>query len=173
VANGKSDVPRPYSGVPENSDPTNQPGQYPVEGTNASIFGGPLPSGTGAPGSPGAGGSADATNEPGQLSDGLTGITDSEITDTGAPGTQGAQNSDGGSDSVMYTKASAGINPYEMETTSDSVSGTGDWTAANDAGYATGGPQLPGIKGNEPEAGAGRFQPGGGSVMRGGRAVRG
>ena len=100
-------------------------------------------------------------------------MTDSEITHTGAPGTQGAVVHDGGSDAVMYTKPTAGITPYEMESTSDNVSGTGDWTQANDAGYATGGPQLPGIKGNEPEAGGSRFQPGGGSVMRGGRAVRG
>lgn len=173
MATGKSPVPRPYSGVAETADPTNEPGQYPVTGANAQIFGGPLPSGTGAPGSAGASGSADATNEPGQVSDGFSGVTDSEITSTGAPGSSGAQVHDGGSDAVMYTKPTAGITPYEMETTSDNVSGTGDWTAANDSGYATGGPQLPGIKGNEPEAGAGRFQPGGGTVMRGGRAVRG
>jgi hypothetical protein len=175
VATGKSPIPRLYSGVPETADPTNEPGQYPVTGVNAQIFGGPLPSGTGAPGSAGAPieGTADATNEPGQVSDGFSGVTDSEITSTGAPGTQGAQDHDGGSDAIMYTEASAGIYPYRMDSTSDNVSGNGDWTGANDQGYASGGPQLPGIKGNEPEAGSGRFQPGGGSVMRGGRAVRG
>jgi hypothetical protein len=173
VATGKSPVPRPYAGVPENADPTNEPGQYPVMGVNAQIFGGPLPSGTGAPGSAGASGTPDATNEPGQVSDGFSGVTDAEITDTGAPGSQGAVVHDGGGDSIMYTEASAGINPYRMDTTSDNVSGNGDWTGANDQGYASGGPQLPGIKGNEPEAGSGRFQPGAGTVMRGGRAVRG
>ncbi len=175
MATGKSPIPRLYSGVPENSDPTNLPGQYPVEGVNAQIFGGPLPSGTGAPGSAGAPiqGSSDPTNLPGQIDDGLTGLSEAEINSTGAPGTQGAVDSDGGSSAIMYTQASAGINPYQMESTTDNVSGTGDWTAANDQGYASGGPQLPGIKGNEPEAGSGRFQPGSGRVMRGGRAVRG
>jgi hypothetical protein len=80
---------------------------------------------------------------------------------------------DGGSDSVTYTKPTAGLNPYEQITANDEVSGPGDWTGAGDGGYATGGPQLPGIKGNEPEAGSSRYQPGGGSVMRGGRSVRG
>jgi hypothetical protein len=169
----KSPVPRPYSGVAESGDPTNEPGQYPPQGANAQIFGGPLPDGTGAPGSAGASGGSDATNEPGQLDEGFAGVTEAEVSDTGAPGTQGAKVRDGGPDSVMYTKPTAGITPYEMESTSDSVAGPDDWTGANDDGYATGGPQLPGIKGNEPQAGEGRFQPGGGSVMRGGRSVRG
>jgi hypothetical protein len=176
VATGKSPIPRLYSGVPENSDPTNLPGQYPVEGVNAQIFGGPLPSGTGAPGSAGAPieGASDPTNLPGQIDDGLTGLTEAEINETGAPGSQGAENSNGGADSITYTEASAGINPYRMDTVADSVGGPADWTAANSQGYASGGPQLPGIKGNEPQAGVGPFQPGnGGSVMRGGRAVRG
>jgi hypothetical protein len=163
---------RPYSGTAESSDPTNEPGQYPPSGKN-NIFGGPLPTGTGAPGSAGASGSADATNEPGQVSDGLTGVTDAQITQSGAPGSQGAQVHDGGPDSITYTQASDGIGPYQNVTTSDSLSGSGDSTGANDSGYATGGPQLPGIKGNEPEAGSSRYQPGGGHVMRGGRAVRG
>jgi hypothetical protein len=170
---GKSHPAKLFSGRPESSDPTNEPGQYPPAGVNASLFGGPLPTGTGAPGTPGARGGADATNEPGQVSDGLTGITDAQITETGAPGTTGAQVQDGGPDTVTYTQPNAGINPYTTETTSAAVSGPDDWTTANDAGYATGGPQLPGIKGNEPQAGESRFQPGGGHVMRGGRAVRG
>jgi hypothetical protein len=163
---------RPYSGVNESSDPTNEPGQYPPGGQN-NIFGGPLPTGTGAPGSPGASGSSDATNEPGQVSDGLTGITDAQITQSGAPGSQGAVDTDGGSDSITYTYPNDGIGPYAAVTKSDSVSGPQDSTGANDQGYGTGGPQLPGIKGNEPGAGGPRYQPGGGHVMRGGRAVQG
>lgn len=164
---------RPYSGVNESSDPTNQPGQYPPGGQN-DIFGGPLPTGTGAPGTAGAaGGPADATNEPGQVTDGLTGTTDAQITQSGAPGSQGAVDHDGGADSITYTYPNDGIGPYAAVTKSDSLSGPQDSTGANDQGYASGGPQLPGIAGNEPGAGGGRYQPGGGSVMRGGRAVRG
>jgi hypothetical protein len=164
---------RPYSGTAEPGDPTTEPGQYPVSAEN-NIFGGPLPTGTGAPGSAGSrGSSADATNQPGQVSDGLTGVTDAQITQTGAPGSTGAQVSNSGGDAITYTKPQDGIGPYENVSVSDDVSGTGDWTGANDSGYATGGPQLPGIKGNEPEAGSSRYQPGGGSVMRGGRSVRG
>jgi hypothetical protein len=156
------------------ADPTNEPGQYPP-GTDHGIFGGPLPAGTGAPGTAGASGAADPTNEPGQISDGLTGITDAQITQTGAPGTQGSTPTFGsGPDSVSFTRAGSYLSgTYQAETVSDSVGGPQDWTQANDDGYASAGPQLPGIKGNEPAAGGNRFQPGGGSVMRGGRAVRG
>jgi hypothetical protein len=164
---------RPYSGVNATSDPTNEPGQYPVGGWGDSIFGGPLPQGTGAPGSPGGNEPLDPTNELGQTTDGLTGISPQEIGSTGAPGTQGAVDHDGGADAITFTAASDGINPYRFVTTNDNVSGPGDWTGANDQGYASGGPQLPGLKGNEPQAGSDRFQPGGGHVMRGGRAVKG
>lgn len=164
---------RPYSGTNESSDPTNQPGQYPPGGWGDALFGGPLPDGTGAPGTAGATGSADPTNEPGQVSDGLTGTTDAQITQSGAPGSRGAVDTDGGSDSITYTYPNDGIGPYAAVTTSDSVSGSQDSTGANDQGYSSGGPQLPGIAGNEPGAGGARYQPGGGSVLRGGRAVRG
>jgi hypothetical protein len=160
------------SGNSGGDDTTTQPGQYPPGGWGNAIFGGPLPDGTGAPGTQGGGASPDPTNQPGQVSDGLTGITDAEITETGAPGTQGAVVQSGGSSSVTYTHPNDGIGPYESVTRGESLSGPGDSTMANDAGYATGGPQLPAIKGNEPEAGGSRFQPGGGKVMRGGRAVR-
>lgn len=162
---------RPYSGNNENSDPTNEPGQYPVTGQN-NIFGGPLPSGTGAPGSAGARGGADPTNEPGQISDGLTGITDAQITQSGAPGSQGATDNPGGPDAVTYTYPNDGIGPYQPVTKQDALTGPQDSTQANDSGYATGGPQLPGIRGNEPQAGSARYQPGGGRVLRGGRDVR-
>ena len=140
---------RPYSGPVTNADPTTEPGQYPPgpDWSNA-IFGGQLPTGTGAPGSP---------------------------TSAEAPGTQGTVPDVAGNNgtAMTYTKASDGIGPYEQVTSSDELSGPQDSTQANDDGYATGGPQLPGLKGNEPQAGSGRYQPGGGHVMRGGRAVRG
>jgi hypothetical protein len=156
------------------TDPTNEPGQYPA-GNDHGIFGGPLPNGTGAPGTAGASGGSDPTTEPGQLQDGLTGISEAQITETGAPGTQGTTpTSGGGPDSVSFTRAGSYLSgTYQSETVSDSVGGPADWTQANDDGYDSGGPQLPGIKGNEPAAGGSRFQPGGGRVMRGGRAVRG
>ncbi len=155
----KTQVTRP-SGAPGYPSPD----QYP-ESSSDLIFGGPLPTGTGAPGSAGASGSADATNEPGQTSDGLTGISESQITQSGAPGSQGATNSGGGG-TITYTQPNDGIGPYVQVTASEDVSGPGDSTGANDSGYGSGGPQLPSIK--EPtDTGAGR-----GSVMRGGRSVR-
>jgi hypothetical protein len=168
---------RPYSGPATNADPTTEPGQYPPspDWSNA-IFGGQLPTTTGAPGSAQSAEPIDATNEHGQTIDGLTGITHDEIVHTGAPGTQGAvPDTDAGGDgtAMTYTKASDGIGPYEQVTSSDELSGPQDSTQANDDGYATGGPQLPALKGNEPQAGQGRYQPGAGSVMRGGRMVHG
>jgi len=159
------------SGHGGGGDPTLEPGQYPP-GSDHGIFGGPLPAGTGAPGTQGASGLPDPTNQPGQLEDGLTGITTAEITQTGAPGTQGTTaTSGGGPDSIAFTRPSAGITPYETLTVGDSVGGPADWTQANDDGYGSGGPKLPGMQ--EPQAGSGKFQPGGGRVLRGGRAVRG
>jgi hypothetical protein len=152
-------------------DDTTQPGQYPP-GTDHGIFGGPLPSGTGAPGtSGGAGANADPTVEAGQLTGDFAGLTTSEITDTGAPGSTGiSPDLGGGGTQVSFTDPGSFLGgTYATTTVSDEIDGPGDWTQANDHGYATGGPQLPGIKGNEPQAGEGRFQPGGGSVMRGGR----
>lgn len=162
------------SGRGGDPDPTTEPGQYPPA-MDHGIFGGPLPTGTGAPGTAGGGGrGSDPTTEPGQLTDGLTGITDREITQTGAPGSQGTTpTSGGGPDSVTFTRPTGGVTTYTTETVRDAVSGPADWTTANDDGYASGGPQLPGIKGNEPQAGSGRYQPGGGRVLRGGRSVRG
>lgn len=153
------------------SDPTNEPGQYPP-GTDHGIFGGPLPDGTGAPGTAGAGAGSDPTNEPGQTQDGLTGISEHDITSTGAPGTQGTVPDPGGADQVTFTKAGSYLSgTYDPVTVGYTTSGPEDGTQANDDGYATGGPKLPGMQ--EPQAGTGRFQPAGGHVMRGGRAVRG
>lgn len=155
------------------ADPTLEPGQYPP-GSDHGIFGGPLPAGTGAPGTAGAGGtSPDPTAEPGQTQDGLTGISEHDITSTGAPGTQGTTPDPGGSESVTFTQAGSYLDgTYSSVTVGYSCEGPADGTQANDDGYASGGPQLPGIKGNEPQAGGSRFQPGGGHVMRGGRSVR-
>lgn len=163
----------PDSGTGGAPDRTAMKGQYPPGGWGNAIFGGPLPSGTGAPGTSGGGGGADSTAEPGQLTDGLTGVTDAEITSTGAPGTSTSPNSGGGGSSVTVTRAGSYLSgTYESETSSESLSGPTDSTQANQEGYATGGPQLPGIKGNEPQPG-GKYQPGSGRVLRGGRAVRG
>lgn len=160
------------AGVASGSDPTNEPGQYPPADTHG-IFGGQLPSGTGAPGSAGGRAPADPTIEAGQLSDTMTGVPDSGITGTGAPGSQGSEPGSGGGSAVTFTRPTAGYAANETVTVNDETSGPKDWTQANDDGYATGGPQLPGLAGNEPQAGQGRFQPGGGTVLRGGRAVRG
>lgn len=143
---------------------TSEPNQYP-----ARLFGVALPQGTGAPGSAGAARSADPTNQPGQLSEGISGEGAPQTADTGAPGTMGQQNNTGGPDSVTYTRPGSFLSgTNQQDTVSDSVSGPDDWTQAIDGSYAGGGPQLPGIKGNEPTstgAGAGR-------VLRGGRQVR-
>ncbi|HJZ93747.1 MAG TPA: hypothetical protein VKE40_22925, partial [Gemmataceae bacterium] len=130
-------------------EPVNQPGQYP-----GSLFGVALPQGTGAPGTQGAGGMADPTNEPGQLNEGISGQGPGTTADTGAPGSQGAVSTQGGPDSVSYTP---GANYFKSEsqpadltvTASDSISGTDDWTQANDGSYG-GGRYVPGVQGNTP-----------------------
>src|SRR5271169_3577324 len=75
------------SGTSSGTDVTNLDGQYPPGGWGASIFGGTLPTGTGAPGTKGArAGGEDATNEPGQLDEGLSGLGPADTADSGAPG---------------------------------------------------------------------------------------
>jgi hypothetical protein len=151
-------------------DVTNEPGQYPVGGWGDAIFGGPLPQGTGAPGSAGAPRSADPTNEPGQLTEGISGTGPPQTDSTGAPGSTGADNSTSGADAIRYTRPGSFLSgTYKSDVVQDNVSGSQDATQANDSGYSSGGPQLPGLRGNEPQAGQGPFQPGGGRVMRGGR----
>lgn len=166
------------SGTRDNvTDPTAEPGQYPPGNWATAFFGGPQPMGTGAPGSQGArpGSAADPTNEPGQVTEGLTGIGPPDTTDSGAPGSPTPRvtpSSGGGPDAVTYTDPgsylSGSYDSYEVNTALD---GPQDSTQANTEGYATGGPQLPGIKGNEPVPG-GKYQPGAGRVLRGGRSVR-
>jgi hypothetical protein len=139
----------------EGGEPTNLPGQYP-----ASLFGAVIPQGTGAPGTPGASGMADPTNEPGQLSEGLSGTGAADTANTGAPGSQGATESPGGADTVTYTRPGSFLTAtYESSVVVDDVSGINDWTQAVDGSYG-GGPQLPGIAGNMPTstgAGEGRL----------------
>ena len=142
------------------TDPTVEPGQYP-----SSFFGVSLPMGTGAGGSAGAGGGADPTNEPGQLTEGISGLGASATADTGAPGSGGQQNGSGGGTSISYTRPGSFLSgTNQQDTVTDNISGPSDWTQAIDGSYAGGGPQLPGISGNEPTStGAG-----GGRILKGG-----
>ena len=159
---------------PKGSDTTNMPGQYPPGGWGDALFGGTLPMGTGAPGTQGAvdGSGADPTNEPGQTDDGFTGLPESDIVQSGAPGGATTPNTVGGGTSISYTQpGSYSSGTYQSETVQDDLSGPRDSTQANDIGYASSGPKLPGM--SEPEAGNSAFQPGGGGhVLRGGRDVR-
>jgi hypothetical protein len=149
------------SGTPTSIDPTLVQGNY-----APSLFGVALPQGTGAPGSQGAlPGTADATLEPGQLNEGISGEGPSDTASTGAPGSTGAQNQGASGESISYTRPGSYLTgTYQQDTVTDSVSGTNDWTQAIDGSYG-GGPQLPGIAGNMP-AGTGAGE---GSVLKGGR----
>ncbi|HEX7994420.1 MAG TPA: hypothetical protein VF506_10900 [Streptosporangiaceae bacterium] len=140
-----------------------QPGQYP-----ARLFGVALPQGTGAPGSAGAGRSADPANQPGQLNEGISGLGPADTADTGAPGSQGAGSGSGSADSVTYTWPGSFLTgTNQSDTVRDDISGTGDWTQAHPGSYG-GNLNLPGIDGNQPTStGAGQ-----GRVLRGGRRVR-
>jgi hypothetical protein len=168
------------SGTPGRDDPTTEPGQYPP-GEAHGIFGVPLPAGTGAPGSVpsrAAASESDSTNLPGQLGEVFTGVpvADAEgYSPSLKIGTRGAEPSTGtGPDSVVFTRPGSHLSgSYGSDTVRDEVDGPGNWTEANDSGYATGGPQLPGIKGNEPQAGGTRFQPGAGRVLHGNSGYRG
>lgn len=163
---------RAWSGTADHGgDPTNLDGQYPPGGWGNALFGGTLPSGTGAPGTQGAHGGADPTTEPGQLNEGLSGLGPSDTADTGAPGMSTSPNSQGGSSSITFTDPGTmpGVGAYHGETVSDDLSGPRDSTQANDIGYGSGGPQIPAIKGNEPQAGSAKWQTGSGTVRRGGR----
>lgn len=175
-----TDASRAWSGTPgRNADPTNQEGQYPPGNWGDAIFGGPQPMGTGAPGTQGASWSAgtDPTTEPGQLEEGLSGVGEADNAHSGAPGTVTAPNTEGGSSTISYSQPGAYLSgSNRSDTLTDDLSGARDSTQANDEGYASGGPKLPGMA--EPAAGGGtaHYQPGGGNdsghVLRGGRAVR-
>jgi hypothetical protein len=154
---------------------TSEPGQYPpVAPGDTTIFGGPLPTGTGAPGTAGGDYGGPDTSQAGQLGDSFTGLSRDDITDTGAPGTDGADIPAGaGPDTVKFTRPGSYLSgSYAQDTVRGKVDGPAEWTEANSGGYGTDGPKLPGMK--EPTPDGGPFQPGsGGRVMRGGRAVRG
>lgn len=164
-----------WSGTPaRGADPTNLAGQYPPGAWGNAIFGGPMPTGSGAPGSQGARYSADSdpTNEPGQLYEGLSGLGPADTANSGAPGMATNPNGSGGGSTVTYTNPGAGVGTYHQTTMPADLSGPRDSTQANDEGYATGGPQLPGLAGNEPQPGSTRSQTGGGTVRRGNALYR-
>jgi hypothetical protein len=163
---------RARSGTASGADPTNLDGQYPPGGWGGALFGGALPSGTGAPGSRGARGGADPTTEPGQLDEGLSGLGPADTANTGAPGRGTTPNSAGGGSTITFTDPGTmpGVGAYRSESVSDDLSGPRDSTMVNDQGYGSGGPQIPGI--GEPQAGSANWQTGRGTVLRGGRDVR-
>jgi hypothetical protein len=170
---------RPWSGTADRGVPgspantaTSSEG-YPPGSWGDAIFGGPLPTTTGAPGTTGAqrGAGTDPTNEPGQLTEGLSGTGPADNADSGAPG-MATNPRLGGGTTVRYTDPGAYLSAdSNQNTVSTALYGNQDSTQANGEGYGTGGPQLPGIMGNEPVPG-GKYQPGSGRVLRGGRAVR-
>lgn len=175
-----------WSGTGNASDPTNEPGQYPPAASHSEeggggfdyeleIFGTKLPTGTGAGGTRGAhpGTGEDPTTEPGQLNEVFSGEGPEVIANTGAPGMATTPDTEGGNTTITYTRNGAFLSgTYQSDQISVNTYGPQDGTQANAEGYATGGPQLPGLKGNEPQAGQGRYQPGAGRVLRGGRAVK-
>lgn len=177
VESGTAGAGRAWSGTPaHDGDPTNMEGQYPPGSWGSALFGGTLPTGTGAPGTQGASYSraTDPTNQPGQVTEGLSGVGPPQTTQTGAPGSGTTPNTAGGGTAIVFTVPGAGTaGTYRNEAVRDDVYGGRDSTQANDEGYASGGPKFPGMY--EPAAGGGRanYQPGpDGRVMRGGRDVR-
>lgn len=157
---GRSATPQRQSPAPKRQgrgeaglDPTNELGQTPSE-----IFGFAQNYSTGAPGTAGAHADAglDVTVEPGQLDEGLSGVSGSEITDTGAPGSQGAHPLAGG-ESVRYTDPFGFMgNDHRDSVTRGAVDGHGDWTTfGEDSGFS--GPTFPILEGNRPvDTGVGR-----------------
>jgi hypothetical protein len=126
-------------------DPTEQLGQTPPD-----IFGFAQSYSTGAAGSAGANrNDADVTIQAGQLDEGLSGVTGSEITDTGAEGSQGATHPMGG-ESVRYTDPFGYMgNDHRDSHAAMQVSGPGDSTTwGADNGFS--GPTLPVLEGNRP-----------------------
>lgn len=133
-------------------DPTNQLGQTP-----STIFG--MDTGikdTGAPGSSDFKMPSDVTLEAGQLDDDLGHSSEQFITQSGAPGSQGAVHPVGG-ESVTYTDPWAVIGGVTREQhVQGNTSGPGDWTTwGEDNGFS--GPTLPGLENNRPtDSGAGK-----------------
>jgi hypothetical protein len=148
------------SGAGLGGDAAGQPNQYP-----SSLFGVGLPQGTGAPGSQGASGTADPSNQPGQYpaTEPISGV---KLGGTGAPGSQGATDDTTGDQTITYTTPGfyKGEGVDLTASTTDAVSGPGDWTAPP-GNYP---PQHP-LAGTPSPTSTGAGQ---GRVMRGGRAVR-
>jgi hypothetical protein len=141
-----------YHGRPETGlDPTMERGQVPAD-----IFGIAQSYSTGARGSSGGTEPTDVTTMPGQVDKGLAQVFGAQITSTGAPGTEGARNSMGG-EHITYTDPFGYLGQEHRESsTSGRVSGTGDWTQANDMGYDSG-PTLPSLVNARPtSSGAGQ-----------------
>ena len=144
---------RKRQGHADGLDPTNLPGQTPSE-----IFGFSIPYSTGARGTTGSRTTPgdDVTMYDGQLEESVTGLSGTPVVSTGAPGSEGARNTNGG-ETVTYTP-SFGIydGTCREVTVQGRVSGTGDWTQANDMGYDSG-PTLPILEHNRPtSSGAGK-----------------
>ena len=110
------------SGEAGGGDVTSQPGQYPP-GSDHGIFGGPLPTGTGAPGTAGGkGGDGDPTNQAGQNVDAFAGTSHDDITSTNAPGTSGANAGAGGGSSVTFTRPGSYLSgSYAQDSVSDEI----------------------------------------------------
>jgi hypothetical protein len=142
---------RKYNGRAEGGDPTNMPGQPATE-----VFGQRAPVTTGAPGSSGGSMPSDVTLYPGQLDSGLAQVSGSEITDTGAPGSQGARSSSGG-EAITYTDPFGFMGGVNREVTvRGKVDGDGDWTQFGE-GSGFQGPTLPILVNNRPtDSGAGK-----------------
>jgi hypothetical protein len=125
--------------------------------TPSDIFGFAQTYSTGARGSAGGGSvPADVTLQKGQLDAGLAQVSGSEITSTGAPGSQGTTNR-GGGEAVTYTDLFGVIGGVNRSvTTTGVVSGSGDWTQFNSDGYDSG-PTLPALQNARPtSSGAGQ-----------------
>jgi hypothetical protein len=167
-----------------NSNEVNQPGQYPAP--SFTKMG--LPSQDEDSGAAGSGQfstetdhtAGGITNEPGQYPSRMP-FVGTALGGSGAPGGPGIHGgaADSGPDSITFTKDTTvksqfidgqmteGMVSYDTGAT---VSGKGDWTQANAAGYqAPAQYQMPGTAQVSLDAGGdGAFQPGSGSVRRGG-----
>lgn len=161
----------------------NQPGQYPAPAWTG--YG--LPAQNEDSGAAGSGQFSNAqdktvggaTNEPGQYPDRMP-FAGTALGGSGAPGSGGIQGGAiGGGDSVTFEKDVAWKSEYQPDGLTEgqppnhvnaNVSGKGDWTQANSQGYqAAPQYQMPGTAQISLDSGGnGAFQPGRGSVRRGG-----
>jgi hypothetical protein len=159
MADTYTSPPEPALGASPGRDGINQPGQYP-----SSLFGVGLPQGTGAPGTGGASGTSDPTLQPGQYpsKEPISGVS---LDGTGAPGSQGATDNTTGDQTITYSLPGfyKGEGVSNVSSTTDAVSGPGDWTAPP-GNYP---PQHP-VTGSHSPTSTGAGQ---GRVMRGGRQV--